>query len=171
MTYFYRIPFLLLLVFCMGCVTRKYTIDSLPQGALVYKDGKPIGVTPMDDHFTYYGKYKFKLVKDGFEPLVVEQKIPAPWYQYPPLDFVAESLFPFEVHDIHRFTYGLEPAKGVRQDEMLQKATTLREKGKAVVPFAPVSGNQPNPLISGTPSNQANPQSPIGNLPAEPAKN
>lgn len=171
MTYFRRVPLFLVLIFCMGCVTRKYTIDSLPQGALVYKDGKPIGVTPMDDHFTYYGKYKFKLVKDGYEPLVVEQKIPAPWYQYPPLDFVAESLFPFEVHDIHRFTYGLEPAKGVRQDEMLQKATTLREKGKAVVPFAPVSNNPTKPIISGlTPTVDQN-QIPAGNLNPDPIRN
>ena len=92
----------LLLIVFTGCVTRKYTIDSFPQGAMVYKDGKPIGVTPMDEHFIYYGKYNFKLVKDGYETLDVEQKIPSPWYEYPPLDFVAESLFPFEVHDIHR---------------------------------------------------------------------
>lgn len=145
-----KLPFLVVLFFAIGCVTRKYTIDSLPQGALVYKDGKPIGVTPMDDHFTYYGKYKFKLVKDGYEPLEVEQKIPAPWYQYPPLDFISESLFPFEVHDIHRFNYALEPSKAVRQDEMLQKATTLRQKGKAVVPFAPVPGKSNKPMADST---------------------
>lgn len=54
------------------------------------------------------------------------------------MDFVAESLFPFEVHDIHRFSYALQPAKAVRQDEILEKAAELREKGRAVVPFAPV---------------------------------
>lgn len=42
------------------------------------------------------------------------------------------------MHDIHRFSYALQPAKAVRQDEILEKAAELREKGKAVVPFAPV---------------------------------
>ncbi len=138
MMFFRCVPMVLILTLFTGCVTRKYTIDSFPQGAMVYKDGKPIGVTPMDDHFVYYGKYKFKLVKDGYETLDIDQKIPIPWYQLPPLDFISESLYPFEIHDIHRFTYALEPAQTVRQDELLEKATLLREKGKVVVPFAPV---------------------------------
>ena len=146
------LPMVLLLAVFTGCVTRKFTIDSFPQGAMVYKDGKPIGVTPMDEHFVYYGKYNFKLVKDGYETLDVEQKIPSPWYEYPPLDFVAESLFPFEIHDIHRFSYALQPAKTVRQDEILEKAAELREKGKAVVPFAPVPEKTKGkmPLIGGS---------------------
>jgi hypothetical protein len=45
----------------------------------------------------------------------------------------------------------LQPAKTVRQDEILEKAGELREKGKAVVPFAPVPEKTKGkmPLIGG----------------------
>ncbi|MSR30063.1 MAG: PEGA domain-containing protein [Gemmataceae bacterium] len=143
MKFFRWIAFCFLFLPLLGCVTRKYTIDSQPQGAMVYKDGKPIGVTPMDDHFTYYGKYKFKLVKDGYEPLDMEQKIPTPWYEYPPLDFISENLFPYEIHNIHRFSYQLQPLQPVLKEELINKATHLREKGKEVTPFAPVLEKKP----------------------------
>src|SRR5581483_5232398 len=46
-----------------GCVERRYVITSDPPGAIVYCNGRQIGATPVDDHFIYYGKYDFTLVK------------------------------------------------------------------------------------------------------------
>lgn len=118
-----------------GCVTRKYTIDSQPQGALVYRDGKPIGTTPVDDSIVFYGNYRFSLVKDGYETLHVEQKIPAPWYEYIPLDFIAENLVPWEINDVHRFSYTLQPQQMPNNNDILQKASDLRKRGKGLVPL------------------------------------
>src|ERR1700733_11224075 len=92
-----------------GCVDQRYLITSDPPGAMVYRNGVPIGPTPVDDQFVYYGKYHFTLVKDGFETLQVDQEIPAPWYEYPPLDFVNEVLNPFQLHDVQAFHFQMQP--------------------------------------------------------------
>jgi len=146
---------LLCLVPCLtGCVTRKYTIDSQPQGALVYRDGKPIGTTPVDDYFVFYGKYRFTLVKDGFETLHVEQKIPAPWYEYAPLDFISENLTPWEIKDIHRFSYTLQPQQMPNNNDILQRAGDLRNRGKLLTPL---NGEPPTPPPTGSPTRVAPP--------------
>src|SRR5688500_13325108 len=73
-----------------GCVQRRRTIRSNPPGALVYVDNHEIGVTPVATDFIYYGTRQIRLVKDGYETLTVLQGVPAPWYQYFPIDFFAE---------------------------------------------------------------------------------
>jgi hypothetical protein len=118
-----------------GCVTRKFTVDSFPQGATVYRDGNPLGITPVDDSFVYHGKYKFTLVKDGYETLTVDEPVHAPWYAYPPLDFFVENIWPFEVRDHRRLTYNLEPRRVVTHEEALLKASALRAHGQTVQPL------------------------------------
>ena len=82
-----------------GCVQRRMTIRSNPPGALVYVDDYQIGTTPVSTDFIYYGTRKIRLVKDGYETLTVRQPFPAPWYEYFPLDFVTENLWPWEIRD------------------------------------------------------------------------
>ncbi len=127
-----------------GCVERRYTIYSDPPGAIVYRNGQYLGPTPVDDHFIFYGKYHFVLVKEGYETLVVDQKISTPWYEYPPLDFVAESLVPWKFRDVRTFTYTLQPRQSPRHDEVLQRGTTLRDRGKTI-------GDQPVEPPANTP--------------------
>ncbi len=123
-----------------GCVERRYTIYSDPPGAVVYKSGQPLGATPVDDYFTYYGKYDFTLVKEGYETLRVEQDITTPWYEVFPLDFISENLVPWPITDVRRFHYRLEPRRQVQTDELLREADGLRSRGRAVgnpVPLPP----------------------------------
>src|SRR5262245_65412068 len=117
-----------------GCVERKYVITSDPPGAAVFRSGQFIGATPVDDHFIYYGKYHYTLVKDGYETLQVDQPIPAPWYQYPPLDFVSENLVPYTFEDVRRFHYVLQPLQAPRSDEVLSRGEELRGRGRALEP-------------------------------------
>ena len=42
-----------------GCVDRRFVIESDPPGAIVYLNDKWVGPTPVDQSFTYYGKYRF----------------------------------------------------------------------------------------------------------------
>ena len=82
-----------------GCVQRRMTVRTNPPGALLYVDDYPIGTTPCSTSFTYYGTRKIRLVKDGYETLTVMQSIPAPWYEYTPIDFVAENFVPGQIRD------------------------------------------------------------------------
>jgi hypothetical protein len=120
-----------------GCVERRYVITSEPPGAIVLRNGQNIGAAPADDHFVYYGHYHFTLIHDGYETLQVDQDIPAPWYEYPGLDFISENLIPWKIRDVRRFCYGLKPLQQPNIDQLLNRGTGLRERGQSLVPPAP----------------------------------
>jgi hypothetical protein len=115
-----------------GCVERRYVIESDPPGALVLVNDQPIGTTPVDYYFVYYGNYKFTLIKDGFQTKQVNQPIASPWYEYPPLDFLSENLYPGKLEDVHRFRYCLEPLVQINTDQVLRGADALRDRGRAI---------------------------------------
>ena len=71
-----------------------------PAGALLFVHNYEIGTTPVATDFVYYGTRQIRLVKDGYETLVINQPIPAPWYEYFPADFVAENLVPGHIRDV-----------------------------------------------------------------------
>jgi len=121
-----------------GCVERRFVVESDPPGALVLVNGQPLGVTPVDGEFLYHGNYNFTLVKDGYETLQVKQAIPAKFYEYVPLDFVSENVYPGKIEDVRRFRYTLQPLAQPRSDTLLQQAAQLRERGKTVPSFEPV---------------------------------
>jgi hypothetical protein len=125
-----------------GCIEQRYVIESEPPGALVLVNGAPLGTTPVDGYFTYYGTYDITLVKDGYQTKVVPQKISMPWFEYPGVDFVTENLFPGKVEDVRRFHYTLEPLVQVRTDDLLQQAQQLRDRGRAINP-EPAAGGTP----------------------------
>lgn len=109
-----------------GCVYRRMTVRSDPPGALVLVDGEEIGYTPCSLDFTYYGKREITLVKDGYETLTVLQKVPAPWYQYPVIEFVADNLWPHKITNRHDFTYRMQPQVIAPTQELLDRANSLR---------------------------------------------
>src|SRR5262249_17261602 len=80
-----------------GCRERRFGITSDPPGAIVYHNGNPIGATPVDGQFTYYGTQSFTLVRDGHETVTVKERLSPPWYQYFPIDFLAENVWPFHI--------------------------------------------------------------------------
>jgi hypothetical protein len=142
---------LLLLIFSaanLGCVRRRMTIVSDPPGAMVYVDDHPLGITPVSSAFTYYGTRTVKLVKDGFESVTEKHTFHPPWYQIPPVDFVAENLLPYETRDERILNFQLSPQRIVPTDELLSRAESMRSGGRrgmatpmlnAPVPFAPAA--------------------------------
>jgi hypothetical protein len=140
-----------------GCVEQRYVITSSSAcvpgqdlGATVYRNGQLIGQTPVDDHFVYYGKYHFTLVKDGYETLQIDQDIPAPWYEVPPLDFVSEVLNPCKLRDVRCFHYEMCQQQRPRSEDVLNRGQQLRDRGKALVPPTPGPATPAGP--PGTPA-------------------
>jgi hypothetical protein len=119
-----------LLLTAPGCVERRFTIRSNPPGAQVYVDDYPIGTTPCSVSYTYYGTRKIRLVKDGFETVTILQPIPAPWYQYFPIDFVTENLVPGHIRDERVVIYQMQPAMQVPREELISRAEALRQNGR-----------------------------------------
>jgi hypothetical protein len=115
-----------------GCVTRRYLITSDPPGAVVYRDGQPIGATPVEEPFVYYGKYRFRLVKDGYQPLDVEPELCPPWYQWPGIDFVTENFILCTFRDLQPLHFQLQPLESVRPDDVRCRAEELRQRGQAI---------------------------------------
>ena len=124
-----------------GCVDRRYVITSDPPGAAVTRNyDQPLGWTPADDHFTYYGLYHFTLFADGYQTLQVDQEIRPPWYEYFPLEFVAENFIPWRIEDVRYFHYKLEPLQTPNLEELLNQGQNLRNQGKTIVPSNPAPG-------------------------------
>ncbi len=125
-----------------GCVRRRLTVRSNPQGALVYVDNQQIGTTPCSVDFTYYGTREIRLVKPGFETLTVNQPIPTPWYEIPPLDFVSENLIPTKIRDNRTVMFNLSPQLVVPAQQLLDRANELRQDSRQGA-VLPVSGTFP----------------------------
>jgi hypothetical protein len=139
------LAWLLALALCaepLGCVQRRLTIRSNPPGALVYVDDHPLGTTPVSTDFVYYGTRKMRLVKSGHETLTVLQPIPAPWYEYPGLDFVSENLVPGEIRDERVVEYQLQPQMVVPSIQLLERGENLRH-GAASTPQLPAPPTGP----------------------------
>jgi hypothetical protein len=102
------------------------------------------------------------LIKDGYETQQIDQKIPAPWYEYPPFDFFTENLLPWHIIDVRRFHYQMQPQVVPNADEMLNHAQELRDRGRIVSP--PPETPLPIPPALGTPiAPGAEPSGPPGN--------
>lgn len=118
----------------VGCVDRRFVVETNVPGAQVSMDGIPIGATPADGRFEYAGDYEFKAVAPGYEPLTQRVTFHPKWHNYPPLDFFAEVLWPFRIEDVRRVQLMLEPVRPVNQVELLNAANILRERGLSLPP-------------------------------------
>jgi hypothetical protein len=108
---------------------------------LVYVDDQEVGVTPASTPFVYYGTRKIQIFADGYEPLTVKQPFPAPWYQTPPLDFIVENLWPWEIRDERAVHFELQPQQVIPNEKLIERAEMLRSNTQAgvVIPL-PATG-------------------------------
>ena len=115
-----------------GCVRRRMTIRTNPPGARVYVDDYEIGTTPISANFTYYGTRKIRLVKPGYETLVVKKLVRPPLYEAPIVGFVSENLIPITIHDDHSFVFRLTPRQPIDQSALEARARTLGERVRSL---------------------------------------
>ncbi|MCE9530900.1 MAG: PEGA domain-containing protein [Planctomycetes bacterium] len=140
-----------ILTLMSGCVERRFVIDSNPPGTKVYVNNRPVGFTPVDVPFVYYGTYLITLERDGYQTKTIEQRVAAPWYAYPPLDFLTENIYPGKASDIRRLDYEMTPLARPNLDELRYQAEELRERGR----------NLPEPTIPVEPRTQRPAPAPV----------
>ncbi len=111
-----------------GCVYRRIIVRSDPPGARVILDGQEVGNTPVGIPFTWYGTRQMTLVKPGYETHTELVKIPSPWYQVFPLDFVSDNFLPGHVADRHEISRQLSPQAVAPLDQLEERAESLRSE-------------------------------------------
>ena len=129
-----------------GCVRRRLAVRSNPPGALVFVDNQQIGTTPCSVDFTYYGTREIRLVKPGYETLTVNQPIPTPWYEIPPIDFVSENLMPNKIMDHRTASFEMQPQLIVPTEQLLDRANQLRQATLEDSTVPPASVAIPNAM-------------------------
>lgn len=125
------------LVITSGCVRRRMTVRTNPPGATVSVDNQLIGTAPAASPFVYYGTREIRVEKDGYRTETLKTRINPPWYQYPGLDFITESLWPWEIRDERIIDVELVPQVLEPTEQVLGRADQLRSQSRAGVVTAP----------------------------------
>ena len=113
------------------------TVRTSPPGAVVSVDNQLIGTSPAASSFTYYGTREFRIEKDGYRTETIKRRINPPWYQAPVLDFITETLWPFEIRDERIIDVQLVPQTFEPTPEVLQRADQLRAQSRAGLVTSP----------------------------------
>ncbi len=112
-----------------GCVERTLKIETRPPGAFVLVNDEEVGVSPVKFAFTWYGDYDIVVRKAGYQTFQTHHRVRAPWFQWPPLDLIAETLIPVMIRDEHTLPpFELTPAETPPVAEVVERAAELRER-------------------------------------------
>ncbi len=104
-------------------------IRTEPEQALVTINDEEVGVSPVSFSFTWYGDYDIIVRKPGYETLKTHYRVDAPWWQFPPVDFVAEVLVPTMIRDERELpTFALTPTSQPTVKEMVERSVQMREQ-------------------------------------------
>jgi len=120
-----------------GCVRRRMTVRTNPPGALVSVDNQIIGTSPAATPFVYYGTREFRIEADGYRTETIRRRFHPPWYQWPGIDFVAETLWPGEIRDERIIDVELVPKTLPDTEEVVARADGLRNQTRQGVVTAP----------------------------------
>jgi len=115
-------------LFLTGCVERKLTINTEPQGAIVTLNDEEIGTSPVTVGFQWYGDYNVSISKPGYETLKTNRELKAPLHDKFPVDFIAQCLNPKRIVDTYDWTFTLEDKKPIDKDELIKEAQNLKEQ-------------------------------------------
>lgn len=120
-----------------GCVHRRMTVRTNPPGATVSIDNQVIGTSPAASPFVYYGTREFRIEKDGYRTETIRRRFNPPWYEFPGIDFIAETLWPGELRDERIIDVELVPLTREATENVVQRADALRNQSRTGVVTAP----------------------------------
>jgi hypothetical protein len=148
---------LLAVVSTTGCVRRRLTVRSNPAGAVVHIDNQRIGTTPCAVDYVYYGTREVRMSLPGYETLTVNQPLPAPWYQWPGIDFISENLVPARIEDARTVSFNLQPARIEPAEQIIARGEDLRRQVTPVGAAPVTQASAVDPFGGLTPPTPSNP--------------
>ena len=116
----------LVMILLAGCVERKLTINTEPQGARVILNDQEIGASPVTVPFNWYGDYWVRINKEGYETLNTHRDLKAPLHDHLPFDFVAQILYPGHIVDAYEWTFALAPQQYPTREQLIENGAVLR---------------------------------------------
>ncbi|MHC4425312.1 MAG: PEGA domain-containing protein [Planctomycetota bacterium] len=119
---------LIVLTTLAGCVERRLTINTKPEGALVALNDEEIGESPVTVNFNWYGDYCVRISKEGYETLNTHRELKGPWYDGVPFDFFAQILNPNRIIDSYEWTFELSPKRQISREELIQNAQEMKKQ-------------------------------------------
>jgi len=131
------------------------TIRTNPPGAQIFVGDQEVGTTPCSTSYVYYGTRKVTVIKDGYKTETLYHKFNPPWYQFPPLDFLTETLVPWEIRDERIVDVTLAPQEIVPEAALRGRAESLRRDAgsRQYVPLIPAGATQaPNATVTELPA-------------------
>ena len=107
----------------------------------MYVNGAPIvverdgelhrAVTPVDVPIDFSGTYEITLRRAEYDSTTQLVPVSAPYYSYPPLDFIVEHFIPWTIHDHHEVKFTLQPRMPLddqAKSEILQRTAQLEKE-------------------------------------------
>jgi len=119
---------LTIIVIASGCVERKLTINTRPQGALVTLNDEEIGTSPVTASFNWYGDYDVRISREGYETLKTHRTLKGPWYDHFPFDFFAGCLSPKRIVDSYEWTFELKEKQEPERQQLIEDARQLKQQ-------------------------------------------
>lgn len=98
-------------------------------GVLVELNDEEIGTSPVTVPFNWYGDYKVKISREGFETLKTHRELKGPWYDSFPFDFFA-LLNPKRTVDSYEWTFELNEQTEPTRDELMKAAEKLKNEAQ-----------------------------------------
>lgn len=137
----------------VGCVRRRMLIRTNPPGAAVYVDKQEIGISPISTDYIYYGTREIEATADGYETVNIMREFKPPVYQWPVIDFFAETLWPFELRDQRTIDIEMPPARARSREELTAAGEAMRiQAASATMAGTPqVAGDAPPAAPIGVP--------------------
>lgn len=126
---------LLSITLAVGCVERRLTIHTEPPDAIVWLNDEEIGITPVTVGFNWYGDYKVRIEKDGYQILNTHQDLPRPAEDFFPLDFFAEVLWPGTIRRDTAWTFTLQPTENLSAEQLIKQAAQFKEQAVQELPI------------------------------------
>ena len=120
-----------------GCVQRRLIVKTQPEGAFVSIDNIPVGYSPVSVPHTYYGTREFRVEKDGYKTVNVQERIRPQWFSTFPISFITENFWPREIRDQRIFDFQLQPKTLTDENGLVDRANELRlnvERGTVAAP-------------------------------------